>query len=92
MEFMARGRQWRVCIAAGRVCPDRLKQIHYKRTAQRGKATQRPADLIGRSKDAGKLMAPESAPWMSAFPFGAQAATLKAMAIRGSPSESIVAP
>ena len=47
MEFMARGRQWRVCIAAGRVCSDRLKQIHYKRTAQRGQTTQRPADLIG---------------------------------------------
>jgi hypothetical protein len=37
-------------------------------------------------------MAAESAPWMSAFPFGAQAATLKAMAIRGSPPESIAAP
>jgi hypothetical protein len=37
-------------------------------------------------------MAAESAPWMSAFPFGAQAATLKATAIRGSPPESIAAP
>jgi hypothetical protein len=54
MEFMARGRQWRGCIAAGRVCPDRLKQIHYKRTAQRGQTTQFPADLIGEIEGCGE--------------------------------------
>jgi hypothetical protein len=54
MEFMARGRQWRGCIAAGRVCSDRLKRINYKRTAQRGQATQRPADLIGEIEGCGE--------------------------------------
>jgi len=47
---------------------------------------------VSRSKNSGKLMAADSAPRISVSPSARNAATLKAMAMRWSPPESIVAP
>src|ERR1700683_5641377 len=72
MEFIASWRRSRGCIAAGRVCPDRLKQIRYKPPAQRRPSAQRPADLVEEIEECGEADGGCIRALDERFSFGAQ--------------------